>query len=149
MNNSTIAQEFTISLQEERRCKPLMWIFHLRVRKSQPDFLNFINIKKTVYNFNVGSQECHICQILLKSLLSASVHTSTLDIDSYEIDISKHSSKTNRVFSFSTSQFKYNWIVVMEIFFPPQSFHIKRFVANHRIRILKDIRKCLHLRKFL
>ena len=149
MNNTTIYQETTITIHEEGRSQTLMHVLHLRIREGKPYLLHLIFAKETVDNLNAGTQESYIIQPFFQSLFSTCIDTSTLDINANKVDIRVNTCQTNSIFTLTTSQLKYNRVIVMEILFTPMPSHFKRNFTDNAIRILENVLKRFHLCKFL
>ena len=149
MNNTTIYQETTITIHKEGRSQTLMYVLHLRIREGKPYLLHLIFAKETVDNLNAGTQESYILQPFFQSLFSTCIDTSPLDIYANKVDIGVNTCQTNSIFTLTTSQLKYNRVIVMEILFTPMTPHFKRNFTDNAIRILENVLKRFHLCKFL
>ena len=77
------------------------------------------------------------------------MHTRTLNIYTYEIDIGIEFGQTNSIFALAATKFKYDGMVILEILFSPSSSHLKRYIVNDGIGILVYIGEGLHFCKFL
>ena len=149
MNNTTIYQETTITIHEEGRSQTLMYVLHLRIREGKPYLLHLIFAKETVDNLNAGTQERYILQPFFQSLFSTCIDTSPLDINANKVDIGVNTCQTNSIFTLTTSQLKYNRVIVMEILFTPMTSHFEWNFTDNAIRILENVLKRFHLCKFL
>ncbi|OPZ10620.1 MAG: hypothetical protein BWZ06_01867 [Bacteroidetes bacterium ADurb.BinA261] len=89
--------------------------------------------------FDMGSHESYIFQILANGLCCTAPHARTFDIDSDKIFLGEKFGQFHRIFAFATTQFQNNGVFVPKIFLIPFPFQRKDFAFEFFERILKHV----------
>ena len=147
MHQSTVDEKAAVTLHEIGGGESLAWIFHLRVRECQPNLLYLILSKEAVDDLNARTQECYIGHPVLQSQFGTCPHACALDVHTDEVDVGEEFSQSHGVLSFAAAKLQHDGIVVMEILFPPMTFHVEGHIVDDGEWILEDIAHRLHLCK--
>ena len=156
MDQSSVRKNQAVALHEVRGGETLGGFLHLRVRKSDPDFRDFIGKKEVWKHLNIDAQEGRILQAEGFGLFGSGPHTCTLDVDSQEILPGITCGQSDRIFSVSAAQFEHDGMVVAKHLVPMSCqcvLAVTQFAVVLLLQLLRtaleDMVEGLHLCKFL
>ena len=149
MNQSVRLQKLTITFHKVCGSKTFSRFLHLRIRESQPYLTHLTRSKKTVDDFDIGTQKSHIRHAIFQRFRRTCPHTGSFYVYSDKVLIRIHTSQSHGIFPASASQFKHNRVIILKKVTIPVPFHLKRNIIDHRIGIFKHVRVVTHICKFL
>ena len=149
MNQSVRLQKLTITFHKVCGSKTFSRFLHLRIRESQPYLTHLTRSKKTVDDFDIGTQKSHIRHAIFQRFRRTGPHTGPFYIYTDKIFIGIHTTQPYGIFTSSASQFQNYRIIVLKKVTVPIPLHIERNVIGHRIRVFKHVRILPHISKFL
>ena len=148
VNHPSRFHHFAVMSQEFGRGKPFALLFHLGIRKGNPDFADLFRTEEGRQQLHIGSDESGISQPPFVCGGCTGPDSCPLDIDAYKIFVRKILGKSDRVLSFSTAQFQNNRIIVPKKLVVPVSLEGVRASYQLGIGNLHHIWQSVYICKF-
>ena len=89
MYQTAVGEKAAVAFEEKSAREAFPRVFHLWVAKREPYLLHLSFAEEAVDDLDVGTEKGYVWQSFFHSLLGASVHSSSFDIDSNEVDVGK------------------------------------------------------------
>ena len=99
-------------------------------------------------DFDIGAQEGHILQSFIEGLGGTSPHAGAFNIDADEVGVWIKLGQFDGVFTFATTQFEYDGVLIVEVLFMPMSLHLNGNMFHYRIGVLEHVLVGCHIGKF-
>src|SRR5690606_10202529 len=89
-------------------------IFDLRIRESDPDFIDLILSKDMFNELNLGTNKSDVMHSIFDSCFSSAPETSPFDVDTDKIFVRIFFGKANGIFAFTAAKFQNQRVIVLE-----------------------------------